>query len=118
MDSASPQPPPLRGSWAKGSQSSLGASQPAPVRCQQSNPLVSLEQQVLTLQETMEQLEPEVKFAIHALETENNKLDAESRTVFKEQDVHVWNFQVQVQPTSRDSGEITHSLEGKFDELR
>ena len=65
----------------------------------------------------MEQLEPEVKFAIHALETENNKLDAESHMVLKERDIHVRNFQLQFQPTTKDSEEITHSLEGKFNEL-
>ena len=88
LDSVS-SPPPLRGSWAKGCPLSLLASQPAPVECPQSTPLVSFEQQVTKLQEIMDKLEPEFKFAVNALETENNNLDAENRKVLEKLDVSV-----------------------------
>ena len=88
LDSVSSTPP-LRGSWAKGGPPSLVASQTAPVRCPQSTPLVSLEQQVTKLQEIMDKLEPEFKFAVNALETENNSLDAENHKVLEKLDVSV-----------------------------
>ena len=72
LDSVSSTPP-LHGSWAKGCPQSLVTSQRAPVQCPQLTPLVFLEQQVTKLQEIMDKLEQEFKFAVNALKTEKQQ---------------------------------------------